>query len=64
MPAVSQTETEHAEFNQSGDSKGYTVSDYIVYQDNESTIRITDGDLTTDYCPTGMMIGDTPMHCK
>eukprot|EP00957_Ditylum_brightwellii_P043986 3338152-Ditylum_brightwellii.AAC.1 len=66
------------------EAQGYKVSDSIVYQKNESAIRlkqnrkgssskctwhidicyffITDcieaGDLTMEYCPTGMMIGD------
>eukprot|EP00957_Ditylum_brightwellii_P174280 13268664-Ditylum_brightwellii.AAC.1 len=65
-------------------AQGYKVSDNIMYQDNESAIRleksgkglsskstrhnyiryffVTDrieaGDLTTEYCPTRMMIGD------
>eukprot|EP00957_Ditylum_brightwellii_P074718 5679266-Ditylum_brightwellii.AAC.1 len=64
------------------EAQRYKVSDNIVYQDNESAIRlekngkgssskrtrhidiryffVTDrieaGDLTTEYCPTGMMI--------
>eukprot|EP00957_Ditylum_brightwellii_P082308 6258873-Ditylum_brightwellii.AAC.1 len=66
------------------EAQGCKVSDNIVYQDNESKIRlkkngkglsskrtwhidiqyffVTDhieaGDLTMEYCPTGMMIGD------
>eukprot|EP00957_Ditylum_brightwellii_P142902 10888293-Ditylum_brightwellii.AAC.1 len=66
------------------EAQGYKVSDNIVYQDNESAIKlekngkgssskrtrhidiryffVTDcieaGNLTMEYCPTGMMIGD------
>eukprot|EP00957_Ditylum_brightwellii_P152421 11603376-Ditylum_brightwellii.AAC.1 len=66
------------------EAQGFKVSDNIVYQDNESAIRlkknrkgssskrtrhiniryffVTDlieaGNLTTEYCSTGMMIGD------